>query len=67
MLVEPLRRVGTETAEQNQIRAAGDDVNRVDLQLRHAADRIEDVGFGGFAARRGQQTLRGEMESTGGR
>jgi hypothetical protein len=41
-------------------------VNRVDLQLRHAANRVDDVGFGGFAARRGQETLRGQMEGAGG-
>jgi hypothetical protein len=66
MLVQPLRRVGAEAAEQNEIRAARHHVDRIDLQLRHAANRVEHVGLGGFAARRGQETLSGQMEGAGG-
>jgi hypothetical protein len=41
-------------------------VDRVDLQLRHPADCVEHVGFDGLAARRCQQTLRGQMQGAGG-
>ena len=66
MFVEPLLRIRAEPAEQHEIRTARDDVNRVDLQLRHAADRVEHVGLDGLAARRRQQTLRGQMQGAGG-
>ncbi len=36
--VEPLLRIGAEPAKEHEIRTARDHVNRVDLQLRHAAD-----------------------------
>jgi hypothetical protein len=62
MFVEPLLRIRPKTAEQHQIRTARDDMDRIDLQLRHAPNRIEHVGFGSLAARRRKQALRGQMK-----
>src|SRR5690606_31295055 len=35
-LVEPARLVGTEPAEEHEVRAPGDDVDRIDLEHGHA-------------------------------
>ncbi len=65
MFVEPLRRICAEPAEQHEIRAARDDMDRVDLQLAHPADGGEHVGLDRLAARRRQEALRGEMQCAG--
>jgi hypothetical protein len=62
MLVEPLRQIRAQPAEQNEIRATRDDMNRVDLQLRHLRDRAENVCLGRLAARWSEQALSGQMQ-----
>jgi len=37
--VQPLHRIAAQTREQHEVRTAGDDVDRVDLQQLHAFDR----------------------------
>jgi hypothetical protein len=64
-LVEPLLRVGAEAREQHQIRAARDDMDRVDLQQLHRFDRHEQAPARGPGARRPQQALRGEVQVAG--
>ncbi len=66
MLVEPLRLTVANAAEQHEVRAACDHVNRVDLQLRHAANRAQHVRFRRFTARRRKQALGYQMQSAGG-
>ena len=61
-LFQPARRVAAEAAEQHQIRAAGDDVNGIDLQQRHAPYRREQIRIARAFRRRAQQTLRRQMK-----
>ncbi|BEV73834.1 hypothetical protein THUN1379_33160 [Paludibacterium sp. THUN1379] len=55
----------TEATEEHQVRTAGDDIDGVDLQQGHAADAGEDIGAGGPAARRVQQSLSAQVQVAG--
>lgn len=63
-IIQPFGLIVTETAEQHQIRAAGDDINGVDLQQRHTLDGGKNIG--GLRAAQGlfQKPLRGKMKMT---
>ncbi len=62
--IQPFGRVVAETAEQHQIRAAGNDIDGVDLQQRHTLDGCKNIG--GLRAATGlfQKPLRGKMKMT---
>ena len=69
--VQPFGRIVAETAKQHQIRAAGNDIDGVDLQQRHALDGCKNIGglraamgalHGAMIGLRGEMIgLRGEM------
>ena len=64
-MVEPLRRIGTESGEQHEVRAARDNVDRVDLHQLHALDRDKQTPACRACARRPQQPLCCEMQIAG--
>ena len=56
-LVDPLRLVIPKTAPQYQVRAACYHVNRIDLEVAHAPNGVENVGFGRWLIWRLEEAL----------
>ncbi len=61
-IIQPLRRIVSQAAKQDQIRATRHDVNGVDLQQRHALHGREDISWLRAAAGLFQKPLGGKMQ-----
>ena len=61
-LIQPLWWVTSQTRKQNQVGAACDDMNRVDLQQLHALNATAQAQAGGSGFWRVQQALRGQLK-----
>ena len=60
--IQPGGIVLTQPAEQNEVRAARDDIDRIDLKQLHPPDRIKHILFGSDGGWCSQQTLGGEVD-----
>ena len=63
-LIQPVRGIVAQAAEQHQVRATGNNVNGVDLKQRHALNGRENIGRLRAAAGLFKQPLRGKVKIT---
>ena len=63
---QPFLRISAQPAPQHQVRAARNDVDRIDLQDTHSTNRRQQIGLAGDSIGPAVQSLRGDHQRLGG-